>query len=639
MAKLCGWLGYGPDAGDARQALLQMVTAPSDTSSSEAVLLVRGFSGLGASRVSERVAFVDDEILAIIDGSPIYTDAELDQVAQRAGTAAALVAGYRKTGTGVLQSLYGSFSLALVNYREETAFLAVDRLGIHSMTATVAGCCLVFGSSAQAVKTHPLVKTSVDPQAIFDYVYFHVVPAPNCIYKDFVRLLPGTYLLFSRGSLTTDTYWMMDYTHTSSASFISLKEELLHLLEQSVRRRADDKHPGAFLSGGTDSSTVAGMLGCVTGQPALTYSIGFDAKGYDEMEYARITARHFRTEHHEYYVTPTDVIDAIPAIAGAYGNPYGNSSAVPAYYCARRAKEDHVDVLLAGDGGDELFGGNARYARQWLFSLYDRVPRGLRESLVEPLIFAIPAGERLPGVHKLRSYIRQASLPMPERLESYNLLGHVGSEELFSSGFLCEVDQQHPTALLRQMYQEVRADDIVNRMMGLDLRITLADNDLPKVTRMCELAGVEARFPLLDDELVSFAARLPVTFKLKRTQLRFFFKQALRDFLPVATLSKRKHGFGLPFGIWLHSNRKLQEFAADNLGELAARGIIRKRFVDDLMRTLLPRHPQYYGTLAWVLMMLEQWFQRHVDRQPVGHRAHNSAASVRETDWGSGPKE
>jgi asparagine synthase (glutamine-hydrolysing) len=630
--KLCGWVGYRPDTGDARQVLLQMTTGPSDTNPSETVSLVRGSVGLGASRMSEHVAVVDDEILAIIAGSPIYTDAKLDQVAQREGAAAALVAGYRKVGTGVLQSLYGSFSLALVNYREETAFLAVDRMGIHSMTATVTGRCLVFASSAQAVRSHPLVKTSVDPQAIFDYVYFHVVPAPACIYKDFVRLLPGTYLLFSAGSLTTDTYWMMDYRQTSSASFSSLQQEFVRLLEQSVRRRADNKHLGAFLSGGTDSSTVAGMLSRVTNQPARTYSIGFDEKGYDEMEYARITARHFGTEHHEYYVTPNDVIEAIPAIANAYGNPYGNSSAVPAYYCARRAKEDHVDVLLAGDGGDELFGGNARYARQWLFSLYDRVPRGLRDSLVEPLLFAIPAGERLFGVRKLRSYIRQAALPMPDRLESYNLLNHVGSEELFSPAFLCEVDQQHPTTLLRQMYQEVRANDIVNRMMGLDLRITLADNDLPKVTRMCELAGAEARFPLLDDELVSFAASLPANLKLKRTQLRFFFKEALRDFLPAATLSKTKHGFGLPFGLWLYSNQGLKELAADNLSDLAARGIIRKRFVDDLMHVLLPQHPQYYGTLVWVLMMLEQWFQRHVDRQPIAGRAYNSAASVRGTD-------
>jgi asparagine synthase (glutamine-hydrolysing) len=602
------------------------------------VTLAKESAGLTVSSTSDPAIFANGEILSAVCGHPIYADAELDRLAKREGNAAALVAGYRKMGSDVLQLLHGSFCLALVNYKEESVFLAVDRLAIRSMIATVAGGCLVFGSSAQAVRNHPLVDASVDPQTVFNYIYFHVVPAPGCIYKSFVRLLPGTYLHFAQGRLSTGTYWEMDYRQISSASFASLQEELFHLLQQSVRRHLDGNSIGAFLSGGTDSSTVAGMLGRVTGEPARTYSIGFDEKGYDEMEYARITARHFGTEHHEYYVTPEDVIEAIPTIAKTYGNPYGNSSAVPTYYCARCAKRDGVDVLLAGDGGDELFGGNTRYARQWLFSLYGRVPRRLRESLIEPLFFAVPAGERLPGVRKLRSYIRQAAVPMPERLDTYNLLDHVGCEAVFSTGFLHEIDRNQPTALLRQVYQEVRANDIVNRMMGLDMRITLADNDLPKVTRMCELAGIDVRFPLLDDELVAFAAKLPARLKVKRTRLRFFFKQALRDFLPAATLVKTKHGFGLPFGVWLYSHRRLQELASDSLNDLAGRGIVRKAFVDELMTVMLPRHPHYYGTLVWVLMMLEQWYQAHVDRRSVPNHAHSSAVGERGNASVFGPK-
>jgi asparagine synthase (glutamine-hydrolysing) len=430
----------------------------------------------------------------------------------------------------------------------------------------------------------------------------------------------------------------MDYRQTSSASYETLRKEFIHRLEESVRRQVDGKSIGAFLSGGTDSSTIAGMIGRITGQPARTYSIGFDAKGYDEMEYARITAKHFGTEHHEYYVTPDDVLAAIPAIANLYGNPYGNSSAVPTYYCARCAKRDGVDVMLAGDGGDELFGGNARYARQWLFSLYDRVPRGLRRSVIESLLFAVPAGERIPGIRKARSYARQASIPMPERLETYNLLSHLGGGNVFTPAFLGAVDCDAPIRLLRQMYKDIRADDAVNKMLGMDLRITLADNDLPKVTQMCELAGVEVGFPLLDEKLVEFSARLPPHLKLKRTQLRYFFKRALRDFLPAPTLTKTKHGFGLPFGYWLYTHRGLQELARDNLNGLAKRGIIQKRFVDELMDVLLPRHPHYYGTFTWVLLMLEQWFEAHVDCRSVSSRANNSAAGAPEKVSESGPK-
>jgi asparagine synthase (glutamine-hydrolysing) len=586
-----------------------MLAWSSEARGLDATVLAEGRAGLAVSPAGEGATFADDEILAAVDGQPTYSDTALNQIAQREGPAAALVAGYRKMGNHVLQILHGSFCLALVNYKEESVFLAVDRLAIRSMTATVAGRCLVFGSSAQAVRSHPLADASVDPQAVFNYVYFHVVPAPGCIYKGFIRLLPGSYLVFSQGKLTTESSWEMDYRQTSFSSFETLRREFINLLEESVRRQLDGKSIGAFLSGGTDSSTIAGMIGRVTGQPARTYSIGFDAKGYDEMEYARITARHFGTEHHEYYVTPDDVLAAILAIAKAFGNPYGNSSAVPTYYCARCAKRDGVDVMLAGDGGDELFAGNSRYARQWLFSLYEHIRRGLRKSVIEPLLFAVPAGERIPGIRKARSYARQASIPMPERLETNNLLSHLGAANVFTPALLSAVDCDAPVALLRQRYKDVCADDVVNKMLGLDLRITLADNDLPKVMRMCELAGVEARFPLLDEELVAFSARLPARLKLKRTQLRFFFKRALRDFLPAATLTKTKHGFGLPFGSWLHTHRRMQEFARDSLNGLATRGIVQKRFVDELMDVLLPRHPHYYGTLVWVLVMLEQWFQ------------------------------
>jgi asparagine synthase (glutamine-hydrolysing) len=615
-----------------------MLARSSDVTGLETIVLAKEGAGLAVSPPDQGAAFADHEVLAAVDGRPTYSDIELNQIAQREGPAAALVVGYRKMGNRVLQVLHGSFCLAIVNYKEESAFLAVDRLAIRSMTATVADQCLVFGSSAQAIRRHPLVDASVDPQAVFNYAYFHVVPGPKCIYKNFVRLLPGTYLHFSRGRLSTGTYWEMDYRQTSSASFASLQEELFHLLEQSVRRQLDGKSVGAFLSGGTDSSTIAGMIGRVMGQPARTYSIGFDTKGYDEIEYARITARHFGTEHHEYYVTPDDVLAAIPAIAKAYGNPYGNSSAVPTYYCARCAEQDGVDVMLGGDGGDELFGGNARYARQWLFSLYDRVPSLLRQSAVEPMLFALPGGNRIPGVNKLRSYVRQASIPMPERLETYNLLNHLGCTNVFTSTFLSAVDRDAPMALLRQIYKDVLADDVVNKMLGVDLRLTLADNDLPKVVRMCELARVEARFPLLNEELVAFSARLPAHFKLKRTQLRFFFKRALRDFLPAATLTKTKHGFGLPFGSWLYMHAKLQELARDNLNGLAKRGIIQERFVDELIDVLLPRHPHYYGNFTWILMMLEQWFAFHGDRQSVSSRANNSAAGALGSASGSGPK-
>ena len=205
------------------------------------------------------------------------------------------------------------------------------------------------------------------------------------------RLPPAHCAWFESGQLTVAPYWVPHFEEPARADFPALAAEFRQLVQDAVATQLDGSKPACFLSGGTDSSTVAGMMKQLAGR-AATYSIGFEAEGYDEMQYARIAARRFGTEHHEYYVTPDDLVRSIPAVAAHYDQPFGNSSVLPAYYCAKMAREDGVTKLLAGDGGDELYGGNARYAKQRVFGFYDNVPRLLRHGLLEPLLEKTPLG-------------------------------------------------------------------------------------------------------------------------------------------------------------------------------------------------------------------------------------------------------
>jgi asparagine synthase (glutamine-hydrolysing) len=209
-------------------------------------------------------------------------------------------------------------------------------------------------------------------------------------------------------------------------------------LQQATARQLDGGKAGCFLSGGTDSSTVAGMIGLAHGTPAATYSIGFEAEGYDEMEFAHIAVRQFNTEHHEYYVTPDDLVRSIPMVAASYDQPFGNSSALPAYYCAKMAKDDGVTRILAGDGGDELFGGNSRYAKQRVFDWYQHIPGAIRTGIMEPLLGTSLASS-LPLVRKASSYVEQASVPMPDRLQMYNLITRLGIEQALGKDFLAQL--------------------------------------------------------------------------------------------------------------------------------------------------------------------------------------------------------
>jgi len=450
----------------------------------------------------------------------------------------------------------------------------------------------------------------IDPQALFDYLFFHVIPSPRTIWKGVHRLPPGRVLHAQDGRIDIHSWWTPRFRPTAKTSFVERATEFRQLLQDAVAEQLDGGKAGCFLSGGTDSSTVAGMIGRAAGHPAATYSIGFDAEGYDEMEYARLAARHFGTEHHEYYVTPADLVKGIPTVAASYDQPFGNSSALPAYYCAAMARADGVTRIQAGDGGDELFGGNTRYAKQRVFGHYDRVPQAARRALIEPLALSGLA-RSLPGLRKVASYVQQAKLGLPARLETYNLLHRLGIENILTARFLEAVDIDDPARQQQAVWNESAGASVLNRQLAFDWRYTLAEADLSKVRGTAALAGVAVGFPMLDQRLVDFSETLPDSDKLRGNRLRWFFKEALRGFLPDEILTKKKQGFGLPFGPWLLKDAALRELATASLSSLAGRGIVKGEFTDDLMRVQIHKHPGFYGEMVWILMMLEQWLAGH----------------------------
>ncbi|MDE2454371.1 MAG: asparagine synthase [Burkholderiales bacterium] len=547
--------------------------------------------------------------LPLAVGSPRFADPELARAEQAEGP---LASWSRIVGLPEVEALRAAASarghFALAAGSGDRALLAVDRFATRSL-------CWRFDEgrlswSARADELAPR-RPRLDLQALYDYLYFHAIPSPRTVFEGVHRLPPGHLARAEAGRLDVKPFWTPRFDEKRSASFAALRDEFRRLLADAVRRGLDGSKPACFLSGGTDSSTVAGMIGEVTGKPAATYSIGFDAQGYDEMEFARIAARRFGCDHHEYYVTPDDLVRGIPLMAAYLDQPFGNSSALPAYCCALRAREDGVTRLLAGDGGDELFGGNTRYAKQRVFDAYQALPAGLRSGLLEPMSRAGGGLDRLPLLRKGASYVRQARVAMPDRYQSYNLLDRLGVGEVLTPGFLARVDREDPLRQQRAVWQQSEGASFVNRMLAFDWRYTLAENDLPKVRASTELAGVEVAYPLLDQELVDFSTSLVTSYKLKGLKLRWFFKEALRGFLPDEIITKKKHGFGLPFGVWAVSHDGLRELASDSLRGLAERGLVRRAFLDELLAHHLPEHPGYYGEMVWILMMLEQWLRAH----------------------------
>ena len=360
------------------------------------------------------------------------------------------------------------------------------------------------------------------------------------------------------------------------------------------------------------------MLARVATGPAVALSIGFDVEGYDEMRFAQAAADHFGMRLISRYLGPSDVVTAVPVLARAYDEPFGNSSAVAAYHCAKMAAEEGIDRLLAGDGGDELFAGNQRYLSQQVFQYYGWLPSYLRQGLIEPAL-----GWPWPDIgllRKARAYVRRANIPLPDRLESYNPYWGAAALSILDPELAASVDPLDALRVMRHHYDETDAVSPLNRMMHLDLRTTLADDDLRKVVRTAEILGLEVGFPMLDEGVAEVSARIPVDLKLKPGRLRHFYRQALSDFLPPTSLAKRKHGFALPFGAWLHTDRALQELVFDAIASLKTRRIFSASFLDQALQQFKTGHPSVHGEVLWVLMMAEFWL--------AGHRERNRRAQV-----------
>lgn len=575
--------------------------------------------------ISQDVLQREDGLTAATIGDP---GIEVDHTAGdiRRVDAKGLLDLYESSGTGCLEKLRGSWAIVIVDPREGRILLANDRMGRQPLYYGIDNGSVLISDHLDSLRERSRM-AGLDAQALYHYIYFHMVPAPGAVTHGFHKLGSAQVLELTPEGQKPARYWTPVFNENPPGPVSAAHEELKLRLKSAVERcthgdtnrqsgaegaekGANGTKVGAFLSGGLDSSTVAGMLSEVQGGSSDAYAIGFEAEGYDEMPYARLAARHFGIRLHEHYVTPDEVVQALPEIAASPDEPFGNSSVLPAYFCARMAAEDGIDVLLAGDGGDELFAGNERYASQRVFENYRRAPRWLRAGMIEPLVRSLPDG--FPLVSKGRSFLRQANTALPERLQYYSFLEQNSPDEVFAADFLKRVDQARPLKLLNEIYQHPGEASTLNRMLYLDWQITLADNDLRKVNQACALAGVTVRYPMLDDDLVEFSTRIPSAWKLpgnssKGSKLRHFYKQGFTGWLPDETINKSKHGFGLPFGVWMKTHKPLQELAYDNILKLKKRGIFLPGFLDKAIASHREGHAAYFGELIWVLTCLELW--------------------------------
>jgi asparagine synthase (glutamine-hydrolysing) len=593
----------------------------------EAALGMRRLAIIDLAGGRQPIANEDGQIRVVFNGEIYnYPDLRADLEAkghrfQTRSDTEVIVHAYEELGPEAIQKFRGMFALAVWDAPRRTLLLARDRVGKKPLyyTTTSHGT-LVFGSELKALLEHPEVRREISPEALDAYLALGYVPDPLCIFRDIHKLPPGCLLIRKGEHLSVGSYWDFEYAPVEPRSEREYREELLAELEDAVRARLVADVPlGAFLSGGIDSSTVVGLMARQGTAPVKTFSIGFHEDSYNELEYARRIARHYGTEHHELIVTPR-ICQEVDRLVWHFDEPFADQSALPTFAVASLARE-HVTVVLSGDGGDELFAGYTRYARDRRRERCARLPRALRYGVMRPL------ARRLPHGAWGRNSLHCLAADFPDRyIESISLFTSLTKRPLYTHDFHQSIRDTEPvSARMRRLAGHVRTGARLDSLLYLDSKTYLPGDILTKVDRMTMAVSLEARAPLLDHKLIEAVTRIPAASKLRGGTTKHILRETVRGLVPDEILDRPKMGFGVPIEQWITA--ELRGRIHETLTEARTRQ--RGYFDPAYVRLLLEEHERGrrdHSAPLWALWMLELWHRTFMD-SPVERAPLKAARS------------
>jgi asparagine synthase (glutamine-hydrolysing) len=482
-------------------------------------------------------------------------------------------------------------------------------MGIKPLHYAIDGERLVFASELKALLRDPALRKGIDPLALDDYLAYEFVPSPSSIVRGIKKLEPGHTLTWSVAESThaLRRYWSPQLNLDGAEgrdierrrSLEDDCEELRSVLRESVRKELISDVPlGVFLSGGIDSSAVAAMMTQLGGE-VKTFSVGFADRSFDESAHARLVARHLGTEHHELTLEPGMLLDLVPRLPDLLDEPLGDASIIPTYLLSEFARR-HVKVALGGDGGDELFAGYPTLQAHRLAGYYMKGPRLLRKGLVEPAVRRLPVSRaNLSFDFRAKRFVSGAAYRVAERHQRW--MGSFDREERMAL-LAREVPPQD---------SEATDTDPLNQVLLLDMRLYLENDILVKLDRASMMASLEGRVPLLNNDFVEYATRLPLNMKLRGLRSKFLLKRALRGILPDAILNRPKKGFGIPVAQWFRGPLK-----EHMLSVLSPERIVREGFfAPDEVKRLIAEHldgRRDNRKQLWTLFAFELWHEGYL---------------------------
>ena len=523
-----------------------------------------------------------------------------------------IIKGYEQWGVKMVDQFIGMFAFVLFDKRKNILYFFRDRAGVKPLYYYEKDDCILFASELKALHGYPVFEKEIQEKSVGLYFTYGYIPAPYTIFKNTRKLLPGHYLEVNLETKKSEEIKYYDVIDSYNKPKLSIseneaKEEVEKLMISSFNyRMVSDVPVGVFLSGGYDSTTVAGILQSQNQQKIKTFTIGFEEENYNEAPFAREIAAFLETDHHEYFCTVKESQNILPELPGIYDEPFGDSSAIPTILVSRFAKK-HVKVALSADGGDEIFAGYNRYSQLVAVSKYlTRIPK-FALSFPSYILKNIPHDLLSVNNNNIRALSRLSEVfSAKDDYEIYEAFNRNFTQKQLKSFLNSPADVPGLYNDFEPINQE---NDFINTVLALDYKTYMADDILAKVDKATMSCGLEGREPFLDHRLIDFVAQLPADLKYRDGNKKYLLKQITHKYIPPNLLDRPKKGFSIPVFDWLKGDLKDYIFEYINEEELSKHGYINIREALKVRDSFLAGKSGN-EIQVWLILMFQMWWRR-----------------------------
>jgi asparagine synthase (glutamine-hydrolysing) len=594
---------------------------------------VEGQIGLGHRRLSivdvshgGQPMFNEDKSLVIVYNGEVYNHADYREELEAKGhiyqthcDTETILHLYEEDGERCVEKLRGMFAFAIWNRTKKELFIARDRLGVkplyylHDEQGN-----LFFGSEIKTILEASAVKPEINYNALPDQFANHGTSKDETLFVGVKRLLPGHTLSWKDGKLEIKKYWDVNYEPKHEGTDAEFIEEWRDLFKHSVKLRLMADVPlGMFLSGGIDSSAIAAMMSTMVDEPIKTFSVGFKEREANEFEYARIVANKYQTDHHEITITPEQFFAELPNLVWHEDEPIGFIASVPLYFVSKLAQQ-HVKVVLTGEGSDEIMAGYGRYAKTLQLLNYGEKYEALTPKFLRS---AIKTGATAVGGKLTRTFLTRESDIENLFFDNFSIFGKAMQEKLFSAETKARIAEKNPYFYQNEWLEKTDAVETLDKLLYVDSKTYLHEL-LMKQDQMSMAASIESRVPFLDHKLVEFTAQMPVNMKLRADTTKFLLKEAMKGILPDEILYRSKMGFPVPVGSWFRNEFKhiVDEYV------LSEKSLSRGIFSTEFVREIVAKHNagENHDERIWNLVNFEIWQRRFIDGETVENKSVES---------------